>query len=147
MHKEAGTQAPEHSQNMHGARSANAAVIIAQGDVQALVKAVLNSPGQTVAVQPLPRVELCGLEIGYQADDLVLAPFYLSAQLGGLGGKRKADLFGLDGTSLDGPRLPAAFVPFDGAGLVSGRFERGKNPPRGRVFSVLCSLVSSVGCL
>jgi hypothetical protein len=147
MHKEAGAQSTEHSQNVHGSGDAHAAVIVAQGDVQSLVKAVLNSPGQTVAVQPLPRVELCGLEVGYQADDLVFSPFNLSAQLGGLGGKRKTDLFGLDGTSLDRARLSAALIPFDGAGLVSGRFLRGKNPPRGRVFSVLCSLVSSVDCL
>jgi hypothetical protein len=56
MHKETGAQATEHSQNVHGSRDAHAAVIIAQGDVQPLVKAVLNSPGQAVAVQPLPRV-------------------------------------------------------------------------------------------
>lgn len=147
MHKEAGAQSTEHSQNVHGSGDAHAAVIIAQGDVQPLVKAVLNSPGKPVAVQPLPRVELCGLEVGYQADDLVFSPFNLAAELGGLGGKRKTDVFGLDGTSLDGARLAAALVPFDGAGLVSGRLQRGKNPPQGRVFSFLCSPVSWAGCL
>ena len=73
--------------------------------------------------------------------------FSLPAELGGLGGKRKTDVFGLDGTSLDGARLPAALVPFDGAGLVSGRLQRGKNPPQGRVFSSLCSPVSWADCL
>lgn len=147
MHKEAGAQATEHPQNVHRSGYAHAAVVITQGDVQPLVKAVLNSPGQAVAVQPLPRVELCGFEVGEQADDLVFPALNLPAQLGDLGGKRKTDLFGLDGTSLDRARLPAALVPFDGASLVSGRFERGKNPPGGRVLSFLCSLVSSAGYL
>lgn len=147
MHKEAGAEAPKHSQNVHRVGRADAAVIIAQRDIQPLMKSVLNPPSQPVAVQPLARAQLGGFEVGDQADHLVLSALGLAAELGGLGGERKTDVFGLDRTGLDGPGFPPTLVPFDRASLPSGGFQRGKNPPGERGSSFQCSLVEWAGCL
>ena len=68
VHEEAVAGATEPADDPHGLREAHAAVIVAVGDIQALVEAAFDAPGGPVAFPPRGGVQLGGRQAGDQRD-------------------------------------------------------------------------------
>lgn len=145
--EEAGGEAAEHSQDPKSARGSDSALVVGVGDIQSLVQAVFDTPGQAVVRQPLLGVELGVLEAGDQAYDFVAFAFDLTSDAGDLGGERKADVFGLSGMGAKGTRLASTFVPLDLTGQLRCWLQRGKNLLEEPPACLQCSDIKWVGCL
>src|SRR5438270_11194305 len=94
MDEQDDNQAAEHAQNPQGIGAADPAAVVIEGDVQALMSPVFDSPAHAVGFEP----ELCGKFFGYEvsdeADSFVFASDMLTAQQSNLSGKGEADVLG-----------------------------------------------------
>jgi hypothetical protein len=102
------------------------------GDIQPLVRAVFNSPVNSVEMQPFLRIQAFRLSACDQADALRTASSNFSEQTGRLGRQGEADLFGAHRFGSNRAPFKAALIPFLRAGLGWRWGLRGENPPRGR---------------
>jgi hypothetical protein len=78
FHEEAVAQAPEHPHDPDPVGVADAASIIVVGNIQPLMGAIFDPPGQSVVLEPLERGQFLGLRTGHQRHQFVIAAFDLA---------------------------------------------------------------------
>lgn len=128
VHEETDHQAAEHAQYPKGIGAADPAAVLIEGDVQALMGPVLDSPGQAIGFQPVCCVQVLGWHVGDEADRLVFASAMLPGQQSGLSGERKPNIFGGNGAAFQRAAFGNALILFEGPGPGWRGSQRGKNP-------------------
>jgi hypothetical protein len=103
--------------DVDGVGAAQAALVIAAGDVEAGVEAGFDAPGGAVEFEPIEGVEALGRQAGDEGDGLGALAVDFAAQEGGLGGKGEVRVLGRNGSALQDAGFLAAFVAFAAAGL------------------------------
>ena len=73
VHEQADDQTSEHSQYPQGVGAADPAAVVIERDVQALMRAVFDSPGFAVGFEPLRRGKLFGGQVGDEPNGFVFA--------------------------------------------------------------------------
>lgn len=73
VHEKADHQTAEHSQNPEALGAANPAAILIEGNIQALMGAILNPPSLAIGPQPRAGGQFLGRQVGHQADGFVFA--------------------------------------------------------------------------
>ena len=131
FHKEAVAQTPEHPYDPNAIGTADATPIIVVRDVQPLIRAALNPPGQSIELEPLLSRQFIGWRTAHQSNQFVFAALDLPEEQGALFGQGKADLLAAQRRRPDRPALRPALVDFQGASLGRRGVQRGKNRPWG----------------
>lgn len=126
--EEADGQPSEHAQDPYGVAVADAAQVFVGGNVEALVKAVLNAPVLPGGHEPLCRIEAFRLPAGELKDGFRRMQAEMAVDSRDLCDVREADPFGIRGFREDLPAFPAALVLLVATGLIGCGRLRGKNP-------------------
>lgn len=77
FHKKAVAQAPEHPHDPNSIGRANATSIIVVRYIQPLMRAVFNSPGKSIELEPFLSGQFFRLRTGHQRNQFVFAAFDL----------------------------------------------------------------------
>jgi len=78
FHEEAVAQAPEHPHDLDPVGVADPAAIVVMRDIQPLMAAAFDSPGKSVALEPVLNGQFLRLRTAHQGNQFVFAPLNLA---------------------------------------------------------------------
>ena len=130
--EEADGQTTEHAQDPYAVSVADATSVFVGGNVEALMKAVLNAPVLPGGHEPLCRIEAFRFPAGELKDGFRCTQAEMAVDPCNLRNVWKANPFGIRRFRKDLSTFPAALVLLVAIGLVGCGRLRGKNPPEGR---------------
>jgi hypothetical protein len=100
-----------------GVGGAQAALVVAARDIEAVVETGFDAPCGAIEREPIDGVEALGGQAGHEGHGLCAAAFDFSSQEGALGGEGKVRLLRGDGSALNDAGFLAAFIALASAGL------------------------------